>query len=244
MININSDCSKNREVVFISNLANNELDLYTFNLPERDELKDLSIIRRLTYDSGVEINPKWSPDGSSIIYSYYKDTNVDIYLISAPSSNTTTPIPIATDTITNECNPTFSPDGKMIAYYSTMDGEKYDLWVTKNNGGDKTKVANNVYKCDIYGPCWLPYEGTPILIYIYATQDIIEMQEVISGRKEKIITGDKIMSDIDCFYNIPNKRIIITYSAVDENTRRKRIFIKEFPISTSDILFKEIRYAK
>ncbi|MFH1860278.1 MAG: hypothetical protein ABH870_04610 [bacterium] len=234
VVNINGDCSRDKKIAFISTLAGTDGDLYTFELPKEGEMIDLSRITRLTFDNSMEeMNPKWSPDGKSIIYSSFKGNNMDIYLIDANIGTTAQGIKtqLTTNTTTYECNPTFSPDGKMIAYYSTKDGVIYDLWVMKNNGEDKKKIADNVLKTDIYGPCWLPY-GTTTLIYIYATQDRIEVEDVITNNKKIVYTEERLMSDIDAFYydGEAGKEIFIAYSAMDNYTKRKRIFIKEFKV--------------
>lgn len=220
---INGDCSKD-ELVFVSNLAGADGDLYVFKLPEAGTISNISPIKRLTFNDNMEMNPKWSPDGKSIVYSSHKEGNMDIYLIPDASAENITPIPIATDTTTDECNPTFSPDGKMIAYYITTDKEKGNLWVMKSNGEDKRRIAEAVFKNDMYGPCWVSYYGTPTLIYIYGSQDKMEMWDAITKKTQEIITEDKVMRDVNCIFQ--NNEFYITYSARDNNTGRKRIFIK------------------
>jgi dipeptidyl aminopeptidase/acylaminoacyl peptidase len=65
----------------------------------------------------------WSPDGKTIAYSHGKTPEVndnvysDISLIDIESGN----IKSIANTGAGESNPLFSPDGKMIAYYSTTD---------------------------------------------------------------------------------------------------------------------------
>lgn len=229
IVNRNGDCSKDKKVVFVSTIAGTDGDVYFFKLPEAATATNLLELKRLTFDNALEINPKWSPDCKSIVYSSYKDDNADIYLI-RDIDVTRERIRLTTETTTYECNPTFSPDGKMIAFYSTNDGINYDLWVMDNNGGNKKKIAENVLKTDVYGPCWLSCE-IPTLIYIYNTQDKIEIQNVLTGRKTLLITGDCIMSDIDSIISYHEGKILIVYSALDNRTYRKRIFIKEFDIN-------------
>lgn len=65
----------------------------------------------------------WSPDGGSIVYGHGKtpEVNDNVYSdISLVDIGSGTVKPIAS-TGAGETNPLFSPDGKMIAYYSTAD---------------------------------------------------------------------------------------------------------------------------
>ncbi len=223
---INGDCSRDKKVVFTSNMAG-FCDLYIFELPKKGPVTDLSVIKRLTFDDRMEISPKWLSDGRSIVYSSYKDNNENICLIPDIFAREIEPIQLTTDTTTYELNPVFSPDGKMIAFYSTPDGNKYDLCLIKSNGENMRKIAEDVFKTDIYGPCWT---GTSTLIYILASQDKIEVQNVISGEKKAIQTQDAVMGDIDAIYDSFRDRVLVTYSAIDKNTRRKRIFVRWFSL--------------
>src|SRR5262249_54009844 len=71
-------------------------------------------VRRLTSDTGVEMNPVFSPDGKTIAFSAEYDGNVDVYTIpvegGSPKRLTWHPSP---DTVRG-----FTPDGKAILFTS------------------------------------------------------------------------------------------------------------------------------
>jgi dipeptidyl aminopeptidase/acylaminoacyl peptidase len=70
-------------------------------------------------DRGNEIDPSWSPDGSRLAFSSNRDGNYDIYTVAADGTDlrqvtfTEQPEPWM---FVNSYEPTWSPDGTMIAF--------------------------------------------------------------------------------------------------------------------------------
>ncbi|MGA2090057.1 MAG: Tol-Pal system beta propeller repeat protein TolB [Endomicrobiales bacterium] len=68
-------------------------------------------VRKLTSDNSIDILPKWSPDGSEILYTTYAYNNPDLFLFSINGARKK---PISQSQGLN-CAGTFSPDGSQIA---------------------------------------------------------------------------------------------------------------------------------
>lgn len=80
---------------------------------------DTGKVRQLT-NSGNNDQPKWSPDGSKIMFlSWTKDNSFDIYLISKDGTDQR---PVVA-TSANELIGDWSPDGKKIVFASNQDGD-------------------------------------------------------------------------------------------------------------------------
>ena len=86
------------------------------------------------------ITPLWmrdvqiSPDGNTIVFCY----KGDIYKVSAQGGNA---VQLTTQD-SYECNPIWSPDGKLIAFASDRDGN-FDIFVMPANGGSAKKLTSN-----------------------------------------------------------------------------------------------------
>ncbi|MCI0745222.1 MAG: hypothetical protein L0Y58_07445, partial [Verrucomicrobia subdivision 3 bacterium] len=112
---------------------------------------------------GVSLAPAWSPDGALIAYAYKPSTSptgLKLWLMNADGTNqrafTTGP-----DNI-DESVPTWSPDGKKIAFTSSRDGGKYRIWVINADGSNPVPLTTAYYDTTLQAdieqkvPAWSP----------------------------------------------------------------------------------------
>jgi serine/threonine protein kinase len=74
---------------------------------------------KLTNQPGLELYPSLSPDGKSLVYASRVSGNWDIYLQRVDRG---TPINLTRDSLSDDIQPAFSPDGGRIAFRSERDG--------------------------------------------------------------------------------------------------------------------------
>jgi len=108
---------------------------------------------RLTNDDNYNINPRWSPDGTMILYSSdighsHKDT---LYVINAASSRLTR----LTYNHHNQSS-VWSPDSTKIAFVSSSSiyGEN-DIYIVNADGSNHINLTNSDESSD-YHPAWSP----------------------------------------------------------------------------------------
>jgi len=123
---------------------------------KRDNVKEIAVMDydgqnqiELTNNKSINLSPAWSPDGSKICYSTFKDKNLDLYVIN-----------LQTNTLSRLSNvqglnsaAAWSPDGNNIAMTLTQDGnaEIYILEV------EKKKLRRLTYNIAIdSSPSWSP----------------------------------------------------------------------------------------
>ena len=70
------------------------------------------------YNSGNEMGPYWSSDGTRITFISNRDGNNEIYVMDADGSNQTR----LTNDLGQDNRPSWSPDGTKIAFASARDG--------------------------------------------------------------------------------------------------------------------------
>jgi Tol biopolymer transport system component/DNA-binding winged helix-turn-helix (wHTH) protein len=97
-----------------------------------------------------------SADGKSLAYSGLSMTS---NLWSLPVSRATgeaagPPVQLTTDTSFRKSAPSFSPDGKKIAFSKALAGEKYDIWVIDADGRNPVQLTSDI-RPDL-SPGWFP----------------------------------------------------------------------------------------
>lgn len=127
--------------------------------------KDGSNNVRLGTSENVGIGKDWCPLGLRIIYSTkdLKDA-YDLWVIDYYGTNQAQ----LTNTSYNEWNPSFSPDGKWIAYVSDEGGSP-DIWIRDIEGNYKARLTNNTASPDSV-PKWSP-DGSKIVFAGYKLGD-------------------------------------------------------------------------
>jgi TolB protein len=115
---------------------------------------DGSNIQQITFDSEMDDNPSWSPDGRRIVFRSFQAGYLgDIWVMNADGSNqvrlTFDPLPAVID----EGHPAWSPNGDRIAYSST-EGGNADIWTMATDGSDSLRITNDAgFETE---PAWTP----------------------------------------------------------------------------------------
>ena len=138
------------QIAFASNRDGNA-EIYVINA-------DGGNLRRLTNNRHDDYSPSWSPDGKRIAFSSDRDGHVidgrptsEIYVMEADGGNSQN----LTNNPGNDRDPSWSPDGKRIAFASERDGNfNVEIYVMDNDGSNQQRLTNN--PLDDQSPSWSP----------------------------------------------------------------------------------------
>ena len=116
--------------------------------------------QRLTDNDFYDTHPSWSPDGKRIAFSSWRDGHFigefglssEIYVMDADGKNTRR----LTNNRKSDLSPSWSPDGKQIAFKSDRKGDEvnYEIYVMDADGGNLQRLTNN--RVDDWSPSWSP----------------------------------------------------------------------------------------
>ena len=113
--------------------------------------------RSVTNGAGGD-NPTWSPDGSKIAFSSFRDTgDIEIYVMNADGTGRTR----LTNNPGFDGDPAWSPNGTRIAFTRTVDGGLNDeIYAMNVDGSAQTRLTSSARISDT-SPSWSP-DGTRI----------------------------------------------------------------------------------
>ncbi|MCK5836991.1 MAG: PD40 domain-containing protein, partial [Desulfobacula sp.] len=109
------------------------------------------IIKRLTKSWGVNVSPKFSPDGKKIAFTSNIGGTPQIYVKNLETGD------VKRITFEGRYNtsPAWSPDGKKMAYVG-IEKNKINIFVISLDSGPGTPVQLTMNTCDNEDPSWSP----------------------------------------------------------------------------------------
>jgi len=99
---------------------------------------NVSKATRVTYSSGIDARPNWSPDGKQIVFVRDTGSDTQIVLLDLPSKKET----VLVDSDRLELDPIFSASGKFI-YYSSAKNGSFDLWKLELSTSKETLLTTS-----------------------------------------------------------------------------------------------------
>jgi TolB protein len=145
-----------RSVVFLSDRSGH-LALWTAEL-------ESGSLRRITAEGSFKpadavfpINPDWSPDGKTIVFTAATKGTYDIWSVSAGGGGEAVRL---TSHEEHEYAPRWSPDGRSVVFYTTWGLQKTEVWTVSVADGALRRITDD--PVEDFAPEWSP-DGAMVL---------------------------------------------------------------------------------
>jgi TolB protein len=153
--------------------------------------------RQLTRDSSPVLSPRWSPDGSRVIYtSYFRTGAPDIYLHDPVSGRRDT---FASFRGTNS-GARFSPNGQQVAMILTGEGTP-EVYVSNAQGRNQVRKTRSEFAKS--SPCWSP-DGSQI-VFAMEPGPQLYVVPAAGGAPRRLSVGFTYAAEPDWSRTNPNK---------------------------------------
>ena len=160
------------------------------------------VIGNMTPGALTGLAPAWSPDDTEIAYIY----NHDLWVLAADGSGTTRNISNSPDV--QESEPTWSPDGSVIAFRHRSP-QATDIWTVQPDGSNPTNITQTPQpEADERKPSYTG-DGTTIVYERFG--DIWKMS--VDGTGQANLTDDFSGGGLDPSASPSGERIVFTSSA-------------------------------
>jgi TolB protein len=150
VLNVEPSVSPDGNQIAFSSDRNGRPMVYVMNA-------DGTNVKRLTIAGEYNSCPKWSPDGKKIVFAGSDKGHFDLFVMDADGSNMirlTSAKKVTNGKMSDNEDPSFSPDGRHILFTSNRDGH-HQLYIVDVDGENERRISFD--KNDYYKPSWSPY---------------------------------------------------------------------------------------
>jgi TolB protein len=153
--------------------------------------------KQLTHDRALALSPRWSPDGSRIIYtSFFQSGFPDIYVIDPATGGRSV---FARFKGTNTGG-RYSPNGQRVAMVLSSNGSP-GIWVASASGGTPVKLVQSEFAKS--SPCWSPDSSR--LVFAQEPGPSLYVVSAGGGTPQRLVSGYRYTAEPDWSRTNPNK---------------------------------------
>jgi serine/threonine protein kinase len=184
--------------------------------------------------AGVVRSPSLSPDGNHVAFSWTgaKQDNPDIYVQQIGAGS---PLRLTTDP-SNDYSPSWSPDGRMIAFLRREPaGAKSEVWTIPPLGGPERKVADIQPRLASYRPSslsWCP-DSACVLVTDAAGEgktDAVFVIALDSGEKRQLTHPPQTAGDMDPAISPDGRALIFRRDVTPFTGEFHRVSLKDHAV--------------
>ncbi|HEV7644379.1 MAG TPA: hypothetical protein VGO50_10590 [Pyrinomonadaceae bacterium] len=174
---------------------------------------DGSGLTKITGDGKNEFYAAWNRDGNSVVFNAddKADKSSDIFFAKKDGSG----LFQLTKAAGKNTAPSVSPDGKRIAFVSTRDGEKYQIYAMDAYGQNVKRLTNDP-KVGFFNPVWSP-DGKKLTYYTEKGDRRDQVWVMNADGSNQLLLTANIGHNIFPSWSADGKRILFSSSNREVN---------------------------
>jgi TolB protein len=155
--------------------------------------------KQITHDKALALMPRWSPDGTKIIYtSFFKSGSADIFLLDVATGRHDK----FADFRGTNLGARFSPNGQQVAMVLSGEGNSEIYLATAQGRQVSRKTRSDAVKSS---PCWSP-DGTRLVFAMsLGTNPQLHVMAAAGGTPQRLTTGFTYAAEPDWSRTNPGK---------------------------------------
>ncbi len=190
------------KIAFVSDRAEEILQIWTMNPDGTDP-------RQLTFDPGEKTQPKWSPDGTRLLYvapgeadDFGNQLGLDLWVINADGTG----IAKVTSFEGDDTEPAWSPDGSQIAFTSNRANDTPQVFIKDTACLDTPEGCENVRARNVschtnfcaaeFSPAWAP-AGVDLPSWLPADYRLAVLDSINNAPSEIFVRPPEVAVPVD-----------------------------------------------
>ena len=196
---------------------------------------------RLTSDEDNDTGSVWSPDGTQIAFTSYRDGDYEIYVMDADGTNIRQ---LTSNSGIDDADPAWSPDGSKILFVSDRNTpDEGEIYVMDADGSNVSRLTTN--SANDMGPRWAPRKSgvevteASVIIPDASALKAMTVEEVTAQAREAVVRIETDLGSGSGFIIDPDG-LVLTNNHVISDAEEITVYLEDGTSHTGTVEARDL----